>query len=195
MISNDPVAMRLDQELKRELATGERVLWQARPDPGRMKIVFIMWLFAIPWTAFSLAWTGIALGAYLSVFDTDQAHIGWWGWFFPLFGLPFIAVGFWMLSRPVVALLDARHSIHALTSERLLTLTSRKQRSVKSVSLAKLGPVTRKESADGWGSLSVETGSSTDSDGDRVTDRFEISAVPDVGRLERLINENRARNA
>lgn len=194
-MQDTPLAMRLDQELKRELATGERILWQAQPDPGRMKIVFTMWLFAIPWTAFSLAWTGIALGAYLSVFGTEQAHIGWWGWFFPLFGVPFIAVGVWMLSRPIVALLDARHSIHALTSERLLTLTARKQRSVKSVSLRKLGPVSRKESADGWGSLSVETGSSVDSDGDRVTDRFEITAVPDVARLERLINEIRPQMA
>ena len=183
--------MRLESELRCELATGERILWQERPDPKRMGLVFAVWIFAVPWTAFSLGWTGIALIAYLHSFGMEDSNAAWWGWIAPLFGLPFVAVGMWMLAKPIIVLMDARYTIHALTSERLITLTSRTRRSVKSVSLAKLGPVTRKERADGWGSLTVETGSSVDSDGDRITDKFEIYAVPNVARLDVLIMENR----
>lgn len=187
-----PEAGRLERELRRDLAPGEDVLWLAMPDPKRLNIAFGIWVFAVPWTAFSLLWTGIALTAYLSSFG--QANVGgapWWGWIFPLWGTPFIAVGVWMLHQPFKIRADAAHMIHALTNRRLLTLTHRKDRTIKSVELSKLGPMKLKERADGVGDLSVETGSSVDSDGDRRTDRFEIIGVPNVARLQRLILEQR----
>ena len=42
------------------------------------------------------------------------------------------------------------------------------------------------------GTLRIQTGTSIDSDGDRVTERFEIAGVPDVSRLEGLLLEQRA---
>jgi hypothetical protein len=184
--------VRLEREMRRDLAPGERVLWQAMPDPNRLNLAFGMWLFAVPWTAFSLAWTGIALYAYLSSFgQPDVGGLPWWGWIMPLFGTPFIAVGIWMLSRPLIIRADAAHTLHALTDKRLITLSDRKVRSVKSVELTKLGPLTLKERKDGIGNLTVETGSARDSDGDRITDRFEIIGVPDVALLQRLILEQR----
>jgi hypothetical protein len=188
-----PESVRLEHELRRDLASGEQILWQAMPDPNRLNLAFGMWLFAIPWTAFSLAWTGIALYAYLSSFgQPDVGGAPWWGWVFPLFGTPFIAVGIWMLRQPFTIRADAAHTLHALTDRRLVTLSHRKVRTVKSVELKKLGPMILKERADGVGNLSVETGSTRDSDGDRVTDRFEIIGVPGVARLQRLILEQRA---
>ncbi len=185
-----PEAARLERELRRDLAVGEDVLWLAMPDPNRLNIAFGMYLFAVPWTAFSLLWTGIALAAYLSSFG--QANVGlapWWGWVFPLWGTPFIAVGVFMLRQPFIVRADAAHMVHALTNRRLVTLTHRKDRTVKSVELSKLGPITLKERGDGAGDLSVETGSSTDSDGDRTTDRFQITGVPNVAGLHQLLLE------
>lgn len=187
-----PEAMRLESELRSGLAPGEQLLWLAMPDPGRMKAAFAMWLFAVPWTAFAFAWTGLALTAYLSSFGVDNtAGAPFWGWVFPLFGTPFIAVGIWMLRMPFVAQTDAKHTLYALTNRRLMMLTHRKAKTIKSVDLNKLGPVMMKETADGWGALSVETGSTIDSDGDRRTDRFEIPAVPNVARLYRLLLEQK----
>lgn len=181
-------SLMLETELRRELTAGEHVLWQGMPDPAKMRMVFVIWLFAIPWTVFSLGWTGIALSVALQSLTTDQG-IGWWSWIFPLWGTPFIAVGLWMMRWPLMILADAKNTIHALTNQRLITVTKRKGRQIRSASIAKLGPVKYTEKRQGWGDLSAETGSHIDSDGDRITERFEIVGVPDVARLHRLLLE------
>lgn len=187
LVGNAPAPhQRLEAELRRELGVGERLLWHGTPDPAKMLVVLLMWLFAIPWTLFSLAWTGLAFWAYWTGLNT-QPEMAWWGWIFPLFGTPFIAVGFWMLNQPLKILANARRTVHALTDRRLITLSVGHQRSVKSISIRQLGPITVKEKRGGWGDLTVETGSHVDSDGDRITDRFEMVGVPDVARLHRLL--------
>ncbi len=180
---------RLDSELRRELIAGERLLWSGRPDPKRMRSVFWIWAFAIPWTMFALGWTGIAAAAFIAGLVKADPDFSWFFLFFPLFGLPFIGVGIWMLSKPFTILKDARHTIHALTDQRVLTLTHRKERTLRSVEIDKFGPITRTEKADGWGHLSIETGSHKDSDGDKVTDKFEMVGIPEVAKLERLLRE------
>jgi len=153
---------------------------------------FAIWVFAVPWTAFSLAWTGIALTVYLATFSSpDMAGARWWAWVMPLFGTPFIAVGAWMLYQPIRLRTEASRTMHALTDRRLLSVTLGQTRTTKSVDLRKLGPVTVKTRANGWGDLSVETGSSIDSDGDRQTDRFQMIGIPEVARLQRLLTEQR----
>lgn len=184
-----PLSAKLDAELRRELATGERVLWQAMPDPRRLKLAYAIWIFAIPWTLFSLVWTGIALSAFLSALGSQSGNVAWWGWIGPLWGTPFIAVGLWMMYQPFKITVDARYTVHALTTQRILTLTARKDRVVKTVSLNRLGPISCTEKPDGWGTISIETGSHRDSDGDKVTDKFEIPGVPDVAKLHRLLLE------
>ncbi|NJS14969.1 MAG: hypothetical protein HC788_10590 [Sphingopyxis sp.] len=84
--------------LERELGPDEDVLWHGwhlgQIDPRD----FMIYVFAVPWTAFSIAWTGIAA---MAIAGSGEDGPGLIGWAFPLFGLPFIAVGLWMLSRPL----------------------------------------------------------------------------------------------
>lgn len=188
-VPTEPI--RLDTELRRELTAGEEILWTGIPDPKRMLFVLTMWIFAVPWTSFALAWTGIAFSAYLSGIGLENGDVAYWGWIFPLWGTPLIAVGLWMMKKPLDLLDDAKHTIHALTNQRLITLTIRKGREVKTASIAKLGPIRYKEKRQGWGDLFAETGSHIDSDGDRITDRFEIVAVPEVEKLHRLLIETK----
>jgi hypothetical protein len=180
---------RLTNELRRELATGEQIIWSARPDPKRMRVVYWAWAFALPWTLFALWWEGIALTIFIYGLITADPNFTWLAIIFPIFGLPFVGVGLWMMNKPLAILADARHTIHALTNRRLITLTMRKGKDIKSVEISKTGPIVRKEKADGWGYLSVETGSHVDSDGDRITDRFELGGIPEVAKLERLLRE------
>lgn len=187
-----PDAVQLESALRGDLARGERVLWHGIPAPRYLNSAFAIWVFAIPWTVFSLGWTGVALTVYASTFaDPDAGAARWWGWIMPLFGTPFIAVGGWMLYQPIRLRAEAGRTLHVLTDRRLMSLTLGRTRITKSVDLGKLGPVTVKARANGWGDLSVETGSSTDSDGDRRTDRFEMIGVPDIARLQRLLTERR----
>ena len=46
---------------------GEPILWAGRPSAMRTFLVStLIWLFAIPWTAFALGWEWMALGGWLS---------------------------------------------------------------------------------------------------------------------------------
>ncbi|MCZ8368896.1 MAG: hypothetical protein O9293_02830 [Porphyrobacter sp.] len=87
-----PTMARLRLALERELGAGETVCWHGwqlgRIEPRS----FLIYVFAVPWTAFSLMWTVLAAGAI------GVSEIGLVGIAFPLFGLPFIAIGAWMLS-------------------------------------------------------------------------------------------------
>ncbi|MCW1381459.1 hypothetical protein OLX02_01350 [Novosphingobium sp. KCTC 2891] len=181
----------LTEILRRELLPGERLLWQARPDPARLRKVFAVWLFAVPWTAFALFWEGMTLLPWLAETRTPDGIRWTFGLLFPLFGLPFVAVGAGLLAVPVIALRKATRTIFGLTDRRILRLTAGRQREAKSVMIDQMGPVDVRAGADGWGTLRIETGSHVDTDGDRVTERFEVGGVPDVSRLEGLLLELR----
>ena len=75
--------------LERELGPDEDVLWHGwhlgRIDPRD----FMIYVFAVPWTAFSIAWTGIAA---MAIAGSGEDGPGLIGWAFPLFGLFFGAM-------------------------------------------------------------------------------------------------------
>src|ERR1017187_1772904 len=93
----------------RELASGEHVEWAAQPIPARLARTTIpAVLFGIPWTAFAIFWTGMA--------GWGTWRNGGAGWFrlFPLWGVPFILIGFGMLSSPYWAFRRAKRTAYVL---------------------------------------------------------------------------------
>lgn len=178
------LAYRLDAALARE-ASGERILWRgsqvARIDPR----LFGIYLFAVPWTAFALFWTVMA-AAGTRAFE----GAGLLAWAFPLFGVPFIVVGFAMLAAPFLAFLGGRGTLYAVTERRLLKLSLGRSLKVESIPGQRLGRSTRRERADGSGTLSFAVGAGTDSDGDRTAERFEMVEIANVfeaaGHVERM---------
>lgn len=189
--SSVPLPLELDTALRRELGAGERILWSAQPIAGKLKAGFGIWLFAIPWTAFALFWEAAALLPWAS--SETPSGIQWsFGIVFPLFGLPFILIGLWMLWMPIKAMRNAGSTAYGLTNRRLIRMVAGSRREVASVLLDQIGPINRDESNDGTGNLRIQTHSRVDSDGDRLTEKFEVLGVPDVAKLEQLILENRA---
>jgi len=182
----------MDQVLRRELTRGERLIWAAQPRATRMKSVLWMWVFALPWTLFALFWESGVLsiwgGRNSSASNMEIAF----GVFFPIFGLPFVAIGFWLMWKPIAAMRQARDTAYGLTDLRLIRVVAGAKRIVASVRLDQMGPIDRSEHADGWGDLRIQTHSHYDGDGDRVVERFDVFGIPDVARLERLIFENQA---
>ena len=178
----------LPPDLRRALDAalqGERLLWSGQPRGRRMWPLFVVWLFAVPWTAFSLFWESMALLPWWASSKTPDDMRWTFGIVMPLFGLPFIVIGFAMLAAPFWAMAKARSTIHALTDKRLLTIVTGRSTKVKSVAVGRTGPVNITIAPDGSGSFTVQTGSHVDSDGDCVTDKFEISGIDDVAALER----------
>ncbi|MDX9689057.1 MAG: hypothetical protein EOM37_06645 [Proteobacteria bacterium] len=149
----DPVMV-----VKEELERGEKLIWADQPVAGRLFAMALpIFVFAIPWTAFSLFWEAMALGIWLhkpeQAADDMQKVLGI---VFPLFGLPFVLIGFGMLSAPFVLLARARKTVYAITDRRILIVTTgnKGRHKVESRALKDIRPeLSRKENKDGAGSL------------------------------------------
>ena len=98
MTSISDLPEHLQQRLRAELRPGESVAWAGQPNPSRyVKSGFAIWLFFVPWTAFSVFWIASASGFRMPSFDR--------GWdLFPLVWLAFPAD---RARRLVFAALDA----------------------------------------------------------------------------------------
>ncbi len=178
--------------LRAQLLPGERLLWSAQPQPRKQGLVFLIWLFAIPWTAFALFWTWMASVPLRS----GQQFGGYIEYLFPLFGLPFILIGLGMLAAPFRLLLRMRQVVYALTDQRVIRLYAGRVTKIESVQIDQVGQVDAQHGADGYGRVSIATTQFIDLDRDRRTDAFTILGVPDAARLERLLLEQvRARKA
>lgn len=175
----------LDLALQRELRAGERVLWRGRRLPRFAWEGLVIWLFAIPWTAFAVFWTAMAF-AGAQTFEPDAGVLGY---AFPLFGTPFIAVGLGMLAAPFLPLFGARRTLFAVTDQRLLRIYRGRRLKTRSVGGAAIGAIERNERNNGSGTLKIVVGSHRDSDGDRQIDHFELGEVADVLGAETRVRE------
>lgn len=171
---DSPSMARLRQALERELGPDEAVRWHGWQlgsiDPRH----FLIYVFAVPWTAFSLMWTALAASAI------GAPGIGLLGLAFPLFGLPFIAVGGWMLSRPFMPLWQRGRVLYVVTDKRVLKLAVGRDLTVSTVPAERIGRAERQELADGSGTITLAVKIGRDSDGDRQTENFAIGPVADV---------------
>jgi hypothetical protein len=163
--------------LERELGPEESVQWHGwqlgRIDPRD----FGIYIFAVPWTAFALFWTTMAAGA---VGATDLGGAGLLAWAFPLFGLPFVAVGLWMLARPFVPLWERGRVLYVVTDRRALKLALGRDLVVTSCPANRIGLAVRREQGGGTGSISLMVTIGRDSDGDKQTESFDIGPVADI---------------
>ena len=175
--------LHLQQRLRAELKPGESIAWAGQPIPDRfMKAGFLLWLFFIPWTAFSLFWIAGASGFKWPSFDSG-------GSFFPLFGIPFVLIGLGGLSAPVWLRRKALSIIYAITNERAITIEGIKSVMVKSYLVNDLGALERTEHQDGSGDLVFRNEYYRDSDGDRQTRKQGFFAIADVRRVEELLEK------
>ncbi|GIW99293.1 MAG: hypothetical protein KatS3mg111_2626 [Pirellulaceae bacterium] len=151
----DPmIPHRLAQKLEDELADGEVLQWSGAPKPVLFdRSSALIWVFAIPWTAFAFFWTGMAFA--LTRGEEVDASMRL---FFPLFGLPFILIGCGMLSVPFWRGRRLRNTVYAITDRRILILRAGKNTIVESVMPREIVKILRVEHADGTGSLRLMTG-------------------------------------
>jgi len=147
----------IDPRLAAELSDGERVIWAGRPVPSLLALQALpITLFAIPWTAFAVFWTIMASGATLEIGgDSSDPTPEWVAMLFPLFGLPFVVIGMWMLGIPLRVRRAAQRGLFALTDQRCITWqqVSGKKVEVRSYPLAEGLSYKREQRTDGRGSL------------------------------------------
>ncbi len=167
---------------------GERIVWAGRPGAGRTFLISTsIWLFAIPWTAFSLGWEWMALSGWLYGKPSPSNTHSLMGVIFPLFGIPFVVVGFGMMVMPFIAWRSALKTVHVLGERRLVTMTVGRTTKVKTFAASAITRTERTERRNGSGTLKIVLGSRRDSDGDKVDDVEVLYGIADVRKVERLV--------
>jgi hypothetical protein len=165
------------QTAQAQLEAGERLLWYGRPDPKRQLLgSLVVLLFGVPWTAFALFWTAAASGLFWS-----DMGIGWHS-LFALWGVPFVLVGFGMLSSPYWLYRKTQRTVYALTSRRALIISGTRTRKIQSYTARDIGIIERSERANGKGDVMFATTISNE-----TTQRVGFTGIHDVRRVERLL--------
>lgn len=171
----DPSTARL---LAAELRPGETVLWQGSSDPRRsFRQGLLLFLFAVPWTGFSIFWVTMA----------SRASV-----LFALFGVPFVLIGCAMFCAPWWAARRARRVGYALTTDRAVIIRPGffGAVSVRSFSPSDLGDVERVQRANGGGDLIFSreySGGTSDSGPQQRLIGF--LGIADVRTVQTLIEE------
>lgn len=177
------IARELESAVERELQSGERTVWVEMPVPRYFTgLTTTMFLFGIPWTAFALFWTGGA------AWGTWRGGPGFFR-LFPLFGLPFILIGFGMLGSPIWAYRKAQRTIYAITDRRALIIAAGRTTTIRSFPPEKLEEIFRREKRDGTGDVIFLRNAWRDSDGDRRSEEIGFMSVREPKHVENLLQE------
>lgn len=169
--------------IEAELDGDEKATWIGTPIPSRYATRTIpIVLFGIPWTAFALFWIAGASGFQMPDFEQGFG-------FFPLFGIPFVLVGFGMLSSPFWAMLKAKRTAYVITTTRAIIFDGGFSTTIRSFDPDRLTDLRRKQRPDGSGDLIFERSLSYDSDGDRRTTDHGFLAISDVKAVEDMIRQ------
>ncbi|MDX2110136.1 MAG: hypothetical protein SFY80_07850 [Verrucomicrobiota bacterium] len=166
-----------------ELRNGERVTWTGQPIPGcfaRRSIGLV--LFGIPWTAFALFWIAGASGFKMPDFSQGFG-------IFPLFGLPFVLIGFGMLSSPYWMRRMARRTAYVITDQRAIVLAGGVfgSMTIRSFDPDRLKDIRRVQKPDGTGDLIFERTWAGDGDGGRQSTDHGFLAIAGVRDVEEII--------
>jgi hypothetical protein len=134
--------------VQRELSSSERLLWQGRPRGGvKLRGSDILLIpFSLLWGGFAIVWEFLAL---FVVPKNDPV-----GWFFPLFGIPFVLAGlYFIFGRFIVDAKMRARTEYALTSRRAIIISGLFARKVRSINLQSTPEITLSEKSDGSGTI------------------------------------------
>jgi hypothetical protein len=108
----------LQEILKKQIGSDEKLLWCTQPDPQRYfkrKAFFL--LFGGFFTAFSVFWVVIA-GTMIGFGDNFEFPFS----LFPFFGIPFIFVGLYLIYTPFKERATAKQSVCAVTTKKAILI-------------------------------------------------------------------------
>lgn len=161
------------------LLPGEKIVWKGRPDAKESaKVGLFKFFFGIFFFGFSIFWMYMAM---------DMG-----GGFFALFGIPFVAVGFWLVSGPARNYLKSARTYYAITDKRVIILTRGSGYSITTITPEEMTSFQRTDLAPGFGNIRLkvtvhhgENGTSTTTEfGDGLWGIQDVKGAADaVGKL------------
>lgn len=133
-----------------QLSSGEALLWSGMPRQG---------FFLRPSDVFHIPFGTMFFG--FSIFWEYTAFAGGAPFFFLLWGIPFIVVGFYLFAgRFWLDICQRASTFYGLTEQRALIVTGLFGRQTKSMNLASLADVSLTEHANGRGTVMLGSGNS-----------------------------------
>lgn len=171
-------------EIGRYLEPGEQLLWAGRPATGiKLRSSDILMIpFSLLWCGFAIFWEYLAIQGNSPIF-------------FRLWGIPFVAIGLYIVAGRFFH--DAwrrRKTLYALTDRRALIVSGLLSQTVSSIFLSNLTDVTLSERANGEGTIHLSLASAGYSPwehwwttGAPVGHNFEL--IPDASQVYRFIQQ------
>ncbi len=177
----------LQEQVERELEDGEQLVWTGQPVPKYFTTHSTgAFLFAIPWTAFAIFWICGASGFKIPDFSGPQS-------LFPLFGVPFVLIGFWLLSTPLGMYRNMKRTAYAITDHRAIIFAGGTfSTTVRSFEPDELTDLTRKERRNGFGDIyfyGPPSFSAAQQRGPSAVYDLGFLNLPNVREVERLLRD------
>lgn len=172
------ISRKLNDAVERELESGETVSFIETPQPRFFTTASTgVFVFAIPWTLFALFWVAGAAGFKVPDFKNGAD-------LFPLFGVPFVLIGFAMLSSPIWTYRNAYKTVYVITDRRAISIVGGFRTTIRSFFPDDLGDLHRTQRSDGSGDVIVGTTTKWDSDGDAYSTPYGFLGVKNAKATE-----------
>jgi hypothetical protein len=167
-------------EIRRELAPLEQVVWSGRPRQGL--VLRGSDVIQIP---FSIFWCGFVAFWEHGAIESGNVFMMFWG-------IPFIVVGLYLIvGRFFLEAWQRAYTFYAVTGQRVLIVTSLFRREVKSIELATLAETSLSEARDGRGSIMFGPSRWPGSARQPVAPRFDM--IDGARGVQQTIRETAAR--
>jgi hypothetical protein len=168
----------LKKKINDEKRPNERVLWSGTPIPIQLaKQALGQSFFGIFFFGFAVFWT------YGAFHQSNGESI------FPLFGIPFLLVGAVLLFSPIIEWIKGYKTVYVVTDQRAFILENRKRIQVTNFDPERISNIEKSLNIDGSGDVILIKEHSTDSDGDKKTERKGFFAVRNVKEVEKAIRQ------
>ena len=138
--------------IQKELGSGERLLWAGMPKQGTIfkgSDIFMV-PFSLLWGGFAIFWEYMAL----TIAPNAQNAPEGFALIFPLFGIPFVVIGLYMIfGRFIYDSKKRGKTFYGLTDQRAIIVSGLFGKNVKSLNLRTLSDVSMSEKANGYGTI------------------------------------------
>lgn len=174
----------LQLEIKPYLDGRESLLWCDKPVK---KIIFTLndvftTLFGIFWLAFSLFWV---FSAYMATSETTGPSK-----IFPLFGIPFVLVGVYLLFfRHIVSYFKRKNIIYALTEKRVLVVHFGRSKYVQEYKYEHISNISLKTNENDVGSIYFFTGGFHYNNNRNYSSTSGIFGIKDTKKVYKILSQ------
>lgn len=133
----------MNELFKDGLLRDEEILWYGQPD--RSVIFSGSDLFLVP---FSILWGGFAIFWEFTAIKMGAPF------FFRLFGIPFVIIGFYFIfGRFIYRGIKKKHTYYAVTNQRVLILTSLSNKNLQAEFINQIPCINKSVRSDGKGTI------------------------------------------